>query len=124
MAGCVVNPPAVSDGSSGAFGTVDTRSAAEAFLFFFFLAGAKGKACHVGNGLRGSCLLITLTFTLGRGQKISAAGNVQPCLRGTELVCSKCRSLRVSLTFGGMKVMKLFNTFQAGCELASKANKV
>lgn len=43
MAGCVVNPPAVSDGSSGAVGTIDTRSAAEAFLFFFFLAGAKEK---------------------------------------------------------------------------------
>lgn len=66
MAGCF-NPSAVSDVSSGAVGIIDTRS--EALPLFFFLLGVKGKVCHVRNALRGSCLLITLTFTLGRAEK-------------------------------------------------------
>lgn len=41
MAGCV-NPPAVSDVSSGEVGAIDTRSAAEAFLFLF--GGSEGKS--------------------------------------------------------------------------------
>lgn len=48
MAGCV-RSPAGSNVSSGAVGTIDTRSAAEAFLSFFVFGGNEETSLPRGN---------------------------------------------------------------------------
>lgn len=90
-----VNPPVVSDGSSGAVGTNGTRAAGHlefsgGRFFFSFSRERKAKVCDVRNGLRRSYLLIATAFTLGvgwGGLKNICGWIVQPCLCETEVVC-------------------------------------